>query len=83
MPATVAPGDSFSFEITGDLQIRDSMAPATFAVTLTADSATQITGLAQTTVQRATFGLQIPSAPGVADVGEDVRLELAFVAQAE
>lgn len=83
LPATVAPGDNLSFEITGDLQIRDIVAPATFAVTLTADSATQITGLAQTTVQRATFDLQIPSAPGVADVSEDVRLELTFVAQAE
>jgi len=83
LPTAVGPGDSFSFEITGDLQIRDRAAPATFAVTLTADSATQITGLAQTTVQRTTFDLQIPSAPGVADVSEDVRLELAFVAQAE
>jgi polyisoprenoid-binding protein YceI len=83
LPAVTQAGDSFSFEITGDLQIRDIVAPTTFAVTLTADSATQITGLVQATVQRTTFGLQIPSAPGVADVSEDVRLELAFVAQAE
>lgn len=83
LPTAVQPGDSFSFEITGDLQIRDRVAPVTFAVTLTADSATQITGLAQATVQRSTFDLRIPSAPGVADVSEDVRLELAFVALAE
>lgn len=83
LPAAAGSGDNFSFEITGDLQIRDIVAPATFAVTLTADSETQITGLAQTTVQRATFDLQIPSAPGVADVSEDVRLELAFVALAQ
>lgn len=83
LPATVQPGDRFSFEITGDLQIRDQVAPVTFTVTLTANSATQITGLAQATVQRATYGLQIPSAPGVADVSEDVRLELAFVALAQ
>lgn len=83
LPAMVQPGDSFSFEITGDLQIRDQVAPVTFAVTLTANSATQITGLAQATVQRTMFDLRIPSAPGVADVSEDVRLELAFVALAQ
>ncbi len=83
LPASVKPGDSFSFEITGDLQIRDAVAPVTFAVTLTANSDTQITGLAQATVQRSMFDLQIPSAPGVADVSEDVRLELSFVALAQ
>jgi len=83
LPAAVQPGDSFNFEIMGDLQIRDQVAPVSFAVTLTADSATQISGLAQATVQRSTFDLQIPSAPGVADVSEDVRLELAFVALAK
>ena len=83
LPAQAQPGDSFTFEISGDLQIRDKVAPATFTVTLTADSDTQITGLAQATVQRAAFDLQIPSAPGVADVTEDVRLELAFVARAQ
>jgi polyisoprenoid-binding protein YceI len=83
LPAQAQPGDRFTFEVTGDLQIRDKVAPATFSVTLTADSETQITGLAQATVQRATFDLQIPSAPGVADVTEDVRLELAFVARAQ
>lgn len=83
LPATAQPGDTFQFDIAGDLQIRDKVAPVTFAVTLTADSATQITGLAQATVQRSTFDLQIPSAPGVADVSEEVRLELAFVAVAQ
>lgn len=83
LPAAAEPGDKLSFEVTGDLQIRDFVAPVTFAVTVTADSATQITGLAQTTVQRSTFDLNIPNVPGVADVTEDVRLELAFVAQAQ
>ena len=83
LPTEAQPGDSFSFDVTGDLQIRDFVAPVTFAVTVTADSATRITGLAQATVQRSTFDLNIPNVPGVADVTEDVRLELAFVAQAQ
>lgn len=80
LPATAAPGDTFAFIINGDLTIRDITAPVTFDVSVTADSATQISGLAQAIVQRATYDLQIPSAPGVADVTEDVRLELSFVA---
>lgn len=83
LPPAAHPGDTFTFTIAGDLQIRDVVAPTTFTVTLTADSESQIRALAQTTVQRTTFDLQIPSAPGVADVSEEVRLELAFVAQAQ
>jgi len=83
LPATTAPGDTFAFTINGDLTIRDITAPVTFDVSVTADSDTQISGLAQATVQRATFDLQIPSAPGVADVTDDVRLELSFVATAQ
>lgn len=79
-PTIAAPGDSFAFEISGELQIRDIFQPVTFEVTLTAESDTQIAGLAQATVRRSDFDLQIPSAPGVADVSEEVRLELEFVA---
>ncbi len=83
LPDQAAPGDSLTFDVTGDLQIRDIVSPATFSVELTADSDTQISGLATTTVTRSDFDLTIPSAPGVADVSEEVRLELAFTATAE
>jgi polyisoprenoid-binding protein YceI len=82
LPATAAVGDTFSFQITGDLKIRDIIQPAIFDVTVTADRATQISGLAQTIVQRADFDLNIPDVDGVADVTEEVRLELEFVATA-
>jgi polyisoprenoid-binding protein YceI len=83
LPATVQPGDSFSFNVTGNLKIRDVVNLATFAVEITADSATQISGLAQTTIALADYGLNIPDVPFVADVGEDVGLELQFVANAQ
>lgn len=83
LPSSAGAGDSFNFTVSGDLTIRDITAPVTFEVNLTADSETQVSGLAQATVQRATFDLQIPSAPGVADVTDDLRLELAFVATAQ
>jgi polyisoprenoid-binding protein YceI len=82
LPASVKVGDTFSFQIVGDLKIRDVVQPTTFDVTVTADSETQISGLAQTVVHRADFELKIPNVEGVADVTEDVHLELEFVATA-
>jgi polyisoprenoid-binding protein YceI len=75
-----APGDSFTFQLVGDLTIQDVTQSVVFDVTATADSATQVSGSASTTVQRADFGLQIPSVPQVADVSEAVQLQIDFVA---
>jgi polyisoprenoid-binding protein YceI len=83
LPDQAAPGDTFAFQVTGDLQIKDVTQPVTFDVEVTADSAAQISGLAKATVKRSDFNLTIPSAPGVADVTDEVRLELAFTAVAE
>jgi polyisoprenoid-binding protein YceI len=80
LPASAKAGDTFAFQITGDLKIRDVVQPVTFDVSVTADSDTQISGLAKTVIQRATFDLNIPKVEGVADVTEDVQLELQFVA---
>jgi polyisoprenoid-binding protein YceI len=82
LPDEATAGDTFSFQITGDLQIREIVQPTTFDVTVTADSETQISGLAQTVVMRGDFELTIPNVEGVADVTEEVRLELEFVATA-
>jgi hypothetical protein len=54
----------------------------TFDVTVTPVSETRLEGNAVTTVKRSDYNLVIPSVPGVADVSEDVRLEIDFVAQA-
>ena len=83
LPERPATGEAANLTVTGDLQIRDIVAPATFAVTVTATSDTVIEGLAVGMVQRADFDLQIPDVDGVAEVSEDVRLELEFVALAE
>ena len=82
LPAAAAPGDSFTFQVTGDLKIKGVVKPVTFDVELTADSAAQISGLAEATVKRSDFNLTIPSAPGVANVTDEVRLELTFTAKA-
>ncbi len=82
LPAQAGAGDTFTFQITGDLKIKDVSKPVMFDVEVKADSATTITGLAKATIKRSDFDLSIPSAPGVADVTDDVRIELAFAAKA-
>ena len=83
LPATAVAGEPLDLQVTGDLQIRDIVQLVTFSVTVTPTSESQLEGLAVATVQRADFDLNIPNVEGVADVTQDVRLELQFVAVAE
>lgn len=83
LPASIAVGDTFSFQVTGDLAIRDVTSQVTFDVTVTVESESRINGLASTTIDRATYDLQIPSVPQVASVEPTVILELEFVALAQ
>ena len=62
------------------LTIRDISQPVVFEVTATVDDMNTLSGLATTTVQRADYGLVIPSVPSVANVSEDVIVEIDFVA---
>lgn len=82
LPASAAVGQTVSFTLVGDLTIRDVTLPATFAVEATAVSETQITGTATAVVNRADFGLDIPSVPNVANVEEEVELYIDFTANA-
>jgi polyisoprenoid-binding protein YceI len=82
LPDSVEVGDTVTFQVTGDLTVRDIVQPVTFDVTATLASETRLEGAAVATVQRADYNLTIPSAPGVADVSEEVSLEIDFVANA-
>jgi polyisoprenoid-binding protein YceI len=77
-----APGGTFTFQVAGDLTIRDVTRPVVFDVTVTADAANRLSGTAATVVNRGDFSLAIPSVPQVANVSEAVRLEFDFVALA-
>lgn len=83
LPASVAVGQPFSIQIVGDLTIRDTTKPATFDVTVTPVSETQLEGLATVTIPYRDFGLAIPDSPSVDTVADNVTLELAFVAVAQ
>lgn len=82
LPDSVTMGEAFTFQLTGDLKIRDIIQPVTFDVTLTPVSETRLEGTASTVVTRAQYNLTIPNAPGVADVTDEVTLSIDFVALA-
>jgi polyisoprenoid-binding protein YceI len=80
LPTNVAVGDTFAFELTGDLTIREITQQVTFVVNVTAESETSVRGDASTTVLRQDFDLTIPSVAQVAGVEPQVILELEFTA---
>lgn len=82
LPATVNVGDTFSFTVQGDLTIRDVTYPETFELTVTVNADNELTGLGKATVLRSNYNLSIPSVPSVANVGEEVQLEIQFTATA-
>lgn len=82
LPETVATGETFSFQIMGDLTIAGTTQPVTFDATATLSDETTLMGEAVATVMYPDFNLTIPSVPFVAGVDEDVQLEIDFVALA-
>ncbi|NIM94645.1 MAG: YceI family protein [Anaerolineales bacterium] len=81
IPNDAMVGDVINFQITGELVIRDFTQEVTFDVTLTPISEERLEGKASTTIMRGDFGLTIPSVPQVADVSEEVILEIKFTAK--
>ncbi|WP_029215253.1 YceI family protein [Kallotenue papyrolyticum] len=80
LPQSAQIGQSYTFQIVGELTIRDVTREVTFDVTVTPVSATRLEGSAATTIRYADFGISIPRVPQVASVADEVRLEIDFVA---
>ncbi len=79
LPDQVAVGSTIKFKVTGDLKIRDIVQSVTFDVSVTV-GADSLTGSATTQITRDQFNLQIPSVPFVANVSNDVTLDIKFTA---
>ncbi|HSH79411.1 MAG TPA: YceI family protein [Herpetosiphonaceae bacterium] len=75
-------GQAYTFQIVGDLTIRDVTKEVTFDVSATAQSESRLEGTARTTILYADYGISIPSVPQVASVGDEVKIEIDFVAAA-
>jgi polyisoprenoid-binding protein YceI len=82
LPDSTTIGETVSFQVVGELTIRDVTQLVAFDVNVTPVSETELSGLGATTVMRADFDLVIPSVEDVADVEEAVLLEIEFVATA-
>ncbi|MBC8503988.1 MAG: YceI family protein [Anaerolineales bacterium] len=80
LPESVDFGEAVSFMITGDLTIRDLTNQVTFEATVTPVSETRLEGYASTIIARADYNLTIPEVQQVAEVDEEVLLEIEFVA---
>jgi polyisoprenoid-binding protein YceI len=83
LPTSASVGETYSFQMVGDLKIRDVVKEVVFDVSVTPTSETRIEGKAATTVKYADWGIAVPQVPFVAGVSDDVRLELDFVALAK
>lgn len=75
-------GETYTFQIIGDLTITSVTKEVTFDVTATAVSATRLEAVASTAFLYTDFNLFIPDAPVVDTVDDEVRLELDFTAEA-
>lgn len=74
-----AAGQPFTFQIAGELTIRDITQPVVFAVNAQLAADGLIHGTAAAEVQRSDFNLNIPNVPGVANVGQTVAIAIDFV----
>ena len=79
LSGSAQPGQTFTFQITGDLTIQDVTQPVTFDVTAQVESVNRLTGTATTTINRSDFNLIVPNVPFVANVGEEIQLAIDFV----
>lgn len=80
LPEAIVVGETYTFEVVGDLPLIGNTLPATFSVEATLESDTRLVGTATTTIKWADWGINIPQAPGVANIEEEATLKIQFVA---
>jgi polyisoprenoid-binding protein YceI len=82
LPAEIGLGETYAFQITGDLTVREVTRQVTFDAQATLTSRNSMTGSASTTILYADYGIVIPQARSVTSVEDEVILEIDFVAEA-
>ncbi|MFZ4828436.1 MAG: YceI family protein [Phototrophicaceae bacterium] len=80
LPEAIVVGETYTFEVVGDLPLIGTTLPATFSVEATLTSDTTLTGVATATINWADWGINIPEVPGVANIEEEATLIIEFVA---
>jgi polyisoprenoid-binding protein YceI len=79
-PADAAEGQDVSFQLTGDMTVRDITKPQTFDITARLDGNT-FTGTATSYVLMRDYGFEPPSILGILEVTDGVTVTVNFVAQ--
>lgn len=86
LPQSIAVGSVISFQVAGDLTVRDVTSPVTFDMRVEIRSEEEIAGTASTTILWEDFDITIPYVGGdsiVASVEDQVDLEMEFIARAK
>ena len=81
-PASYSEGEEVSFQLAGDLTIREVTQPVTFDVTATLAGDT-LTGVATADARMSDFGIDPPNFANTLTVADEFRMEVAFTARAE
>ena len=74
-------GGEWRFAVEGVLTVRDVTRPVIFEVVARWGPGDVLEGTASATVLRSEFDLSVPSVPFVANVADEIVLELDFIAQ--
>lgn len=82
MPADAALGEEVSFQVSGDLTIRDIAQPVTWDVTAAIDGDT-LSGVATTLIYMRDFGFAPPDIAGMLRVTDGVTVTVVFVAKVQ
>ena len=82
VPDNYADGEPFTFQLLGDLTIREVTQPATFEVTATLEG-DALSGTATTNILMTDYGFDPPSFMGMFDVANEVLVTVTFVATQE
>ena len=80
LPDAFAEGRDVTLQIRGDLKIRDTTRPATFATTIKLEGNT-LSGLATTQILMTDFGFDPPQFANILRADNDVQLEMRLVAR--
>jgi polyisoprenoid-binding protein YceI len=80
LPETYAPGETLTFQVTGDLTIRETTLPVTFDVTAKLDGDT-LSGTAETTILMSDFGIGPITIAGILGTEDTIKLTFNFVAR--
>jgi len=81
LPDSITIGETYTFDIIGNLTIIDTTEEVIFTTDVTIVSETEISGSASSSVIYADWGINIPNVPGVANVETDADLVINFVAR--